>query len=124
MPISVDLPSRFSPIMPWMLPRPTVSETPALACTAPNHLSMATASRAGAAGSVIVPLPSPSSWPGLTGPSLSWPQQTMPRSSRGMTISSSLRHVVGHLDLARDDVLAGVFQLLFHVRRDQRPVVL
>src|SRR5437016_14071484 len=45
--ISVDLPAPFSPTMPVIEPRTIRSETPRLACTGPNHLSIPTSSIAG-----------------------------------------------------------------------------
>src|SRR5262245_26713751 len=59
--ISVDLPAPFSPMMPVIDPRATLSDTARLACTAPNDLSIPLRSIAGG-GALISPSPRPVGW--------------------------------------------------------------
>src|SRR5690348_3567844 len=95
--ISVDLPAPFSPMMPVIEPRGTVSETLRFACTGPNDLSIARSSIAGGAPAVIGG-----------------------RSESALIVA----HVVVHLDLAGDDVGLGLLDLGLHFGCDELLVVL
>ena len=53
----VDLPAPFSPITPWMVPAGTDSDTSRLAWLVPNHLLIATVSRAIGALSCVMKRP-------------------------------------------------------------------
>src|SRR5205807_6688865 len=93
--IRVDLPAPFSPTMPVIAALPMASDTPRTACTLPNDLSIATSSIAGT-----------------------------PASCGTGSLAGVVAHVVMDDDLARDDVGFGLFDLGFHLRRDQLFVVL
>src|SRR5215470_10841715 len=108
--ISVDLPAPFSPTMPWIEPRPMVTETARLACTAPKRLSMPISSTAGAADAAAA---------GAT-PAAAVPMEDdMPCRLRAVVVF----RVVVDLDRAGDDVLLRLFDLGLHIGRDQRLVV-
>src|SRR5262252_9018936 len=108
---------------------------PRFACTAPNRLSIPRNSIAGTAtASVLTAFASVMPAPferRLCHRKRSWGRQGGARQRRATTVgrgaqppSRLLRHVVGDLDLAGDDVGARLLQSLFHVCRDERPVVL
>src|SRR5258706_15862947 len=98
--IRVDLPAPFSPMMPVIEPAGMLSDTPRLACTVPNALSIPRSSIAGGAGSGDIADPGPSVRAGVGG------------------------HVVVHDDPAGDDLGLQAIDGRLHLRGDERGVVL
>src|SRR3954454_4818385 len=103
--ISVDLPAPFSPMIPVIDPRATASDTPLLACTGPNDLSIDRSSMAGAVtsrGETSIRM-------GTTARSID---------------AGVVAHVIVHLDLAGNDIGLGLIDLRLHLRADQLLIVL
>src|SRR5262245_8404040 len=113
--------------MPWIVARRTVRSTLRLAWTAAKRLSM---ERIATAGAVTTPSLGTEPVEVLAagrGPALSCMLEPPSRQTSTILLSEFARvvgHVVGNLDLARDDVGLGRIDLGLHRRIDELRVVL